>query len=215
MASQEIKSIGIVGGGRRGLQLFKLFGGCDQTRVAYVSDINPAAPAMTAAKKAGAQALTDLQAALDIRVDYIFEVTGREEVAQTIRAHRNGQESRLITHDMAQVILQSVEDNDRRVKGASTTEFQHIQTEINASLERLEQFVASIEGIMSDLNMLSINARIEAARVGQQGRGFEVVAAEMGRSSEAVRQITAEIDQIARGMRSTSSQIDAALARLG
>jgi methyl-accepting chemotaxis protein len=209
---QVVKTIGIVGGGRVGLKLFELFRSSSFCRVAFISDINASAPALAAAQKAGVRTFTDLQAALNTPVDYIFEVTGRDEVAQAIQS--NGACGRMITHDMAQVILQTVEENNQRVKSSSVHEIQQIQADINSHLERLNQFVGSIAGILADMNMLSINARIEAARVGAQGRGFEVVAAEMGKSAEAVRQITSEIEQIARAITQTSGRIDSALQKL-
>jgi hypothetical protein len=196
------------------LQLFELFSNSTYSRVAYVSDINAAAPAIVAAKKAGVRTFSDLETALSAPVDYIFEVTGSEKVAEIIRAHGSGDTCRIITHDMAQVILQTVEENNRKAKGRSVDEIKHIQGDVNTSLGRLEQFVADIEGIMSEMSMLAINARIEAARVGELGRGFEVVAAEMGKSSVAVKAITTEIEQIARAIHDTSARIDDALKRL-
>jgi len=43
-----------------------------------------------------------------------------------------------------------------------------------------EQVIESVEGVHQAVNVLSINARLEAARAGEAGKGFAVVASEMG-----------------------------------
>jgi methyl-accepting chemotaxis protein len=48
------------------------------------------------------------------------------------------------------------------------------------------------------MQMLALNASIEAARVGQAGKGFAVVADNMTKSVDSVRKLTVEIDQVNR-----------------
>jgi methyl-accepting chemotaxis protein len=213
-SNAALKTIGIIGGGKRGSQLFQLFLQSSFVKVAFVSDNNPLAPALAAARKAGVATFSDFNEALNVPVDFIFEVTGQADVVQKLSAKINSSTCRLITHDMTAIILQVIDENDQKARQASITEIKQIKTEIDGHLERLDRFVEDIGSVVSEMNMLSINARIEAARVGVNGKGFEVVASEMGKSSASVEKITKEIELITQAIVKTSGQIDDSLKRL-
>jgi twitching motility protein PilJ len=212
--NETSKAIGIIGGGKVGLQLFDLFSQGSLSKVIYVADINSSAPAVIAAQKAGVATFTNLSSALDIEVDFIFEVTGRTEAVETIRERISQSDCQLITHEMAQIILRVIQENNQRVKSQSVSEIKQIKTEIAGHLARLERFIGEVENIMAEMKMLSLNARIEAARVGEAGQGFRVVASEMGKSLASVVTITNEIDQITQAITQTSNEIDISLTRL-
>ncbi|UVL78229.1 methyl-accepting chemotaxis protein [Pseudomonas putida] len=104
-----------------------------------------------------------------------------------------------------------------RVVGEAVAQIERLASEVVNSSEAMNQLKAEsdkigsvldvIKSVAQQTNLLALNAAIEAARAGEAGRGFAVVADEVRSLAQRTQQSTEEIEELIAGLQSGTQRV--------
>ncbi|MCD8352641.1 MAG: methyl-accepting chemotaxis protein [Planctomycetaceae bacterium] len=137
-----------------------------------------------------------------------------EEIASATRQSADQAEETRTTMAGSAVLFKEGADHMEEMTGA--------MSEISESSEKIGHIVKTIEDIAFQTNLLALNAAVEAARAGEAGKGFAVVADEVrnlaGRSAQAARDTTELIEFTIRSVQhgvDISSRLEKSFSSIG
>lgn len=178
-----------------------------------ITNIQQNAAALSSTSGRSTQAVSEINQSLHLQqeqisgVDQITEQLAHntETVASQAAEAGNAMQQAL---QQSQQISQLADDNNNRINklAQQLISTSNLMTKVNDESTNIGGILTTISAIAEQTNLLALNAAIEAARAGEQGRGFAVVADEVRSLAGRTQQATSEIRQMIEHLQQQSKQ---------
>lgn len=183
-----------------------------------ICETRDASNAIASAAKTMAQTVAQVESSSDVQSGAASTVAAAIEetsvsLSETSRhAQAADETAKRAKHDITST-LSAARETAKDIEGLVSM-INHASDDIGRLAERSRQIdgiVKTIKDIADQTNLLALNAAIEAARAGEQGRGFAVVADEVRKLAENTAKSTSEISSLVNDIQ---KEVDAAVSRM-
>ncbi|MCK8817473.1 methyl-accepting chemotaxis protein [Natroniella sulfidigena] len=210
-------NIGIIGAGEVGAELLRIFIDLDFINVKQIADIDLTAPGIELAQEVGVNHTTEMMDIInDRQIDLIVEVTNSDQVLAKVKENMRD-EQELISGESSYLlyyIIEMYKRNQHSLLESVTTQLTGIYNSIDDNSLDISNSINQVEQVTKNLNILAINASIEAARAGKEGRGFSVVANEVKELAEESQGLVQNIEEINQNIIKLNQEINQAVSNL-
>lgn len=167
------------------------------------TELSATAEQMSASsEEASSQVVSVATAAEEMASQASAVAAAAEELSTTItqvsqsaqRAAELARQSSAISSQGKENVLQTI--NGMKEIAEAVNRINETVQKLNAASEKIGQIISVIEDVADQTNLLALNAAIEAARAGEQGRGFAVVADEVRKLAERTMGSTRQISEM-------------------
>lgn len=136
------------------------------------------------------------------------EVIGAASVQETVQRQDDLKQMSTTLTDNINVVASTIEEISAQTEeiAATSRTLTNTAKNSNARLRETDGVLSLIKSIVSQTNLLGLNAAIESARVGEHGRGFAVVAQEIRKLATTSTESIMKIEQIVNAIQVDSSR---------